>query len=301
MPFGRLLPSTGLGQTGIGTHVFDSAGGAIIALMEASAPTALVVATREDMILQAKRVIDAARERGVTLRLVGGLAVRFHCKSLEFCERDHGDIDLVGHRRDANRIASLFSTLGFGENMHVRLATEGRQLQFARECRHDGEWARCSGPSDDHIDVFLDTFKMEHALDLAGRLDLDGYTITVSDVLLTKLQMTALTEKDERDILTLLRDLELGAADAPGTIDVPYVARVCARDWGLFHDVEANLALLRRHLDAYALEPAVSQSVQSKLARLEAALEAEPKSRTWRLRAKIGTRRPWHDTVEEQE
>ncbi len=152
------------------------------------------------MVADARRIIDAAREQGLVLRLIGGLAVRFHCETLDFCERDHGDIDLVGHRRDATRIATLFATLGLEENVHVRLATGGRQLQFAREGRHKQEWAPYGQHNDDHVDVFLDTFKMDHTIDLTDRLDPEGYTITVSDVLLTKLQMARLNEKDERDI-----------------------------------------------------------------------------------------------------
>ncbi len=269
--------------------------------MNTPVPTELILATRADMIAEAERVIDAARGRGIVLRLLGGLAVRFHCQSLDFCERDHGDIDMVGHRRDAERIASLFTDLGFEEVVHVRQATGGRQLQFARECGLKEQWACYSRHDDDHIDVFLDTFKMDHAIDLSDRLDLDDYTITVSDVLLTKLQMANLNEKDDRDIFTLLQDLELGTADDPKAIDVPYIAQLCARDWGLFHDVELNLARLYKRLDAYAVEPGMRDQVRAKLARLEETIKAEPKSRTWRLRAKVGERRPWHETVEEQE
>jgi hypothetical protein len=269
--------------------------------MEGPVPLALILATREDMISESRRIIDSARERGLVLRLVGGLAVRFHCGSLDFCERDHGDIDLVGHRRDANKIARLFADLGFEEIVHVRIATDGRQLQFARECRHKDKWADYRQHEDDHIDVFLDTFKMDHAVDLADRLTLDDYTITVSDVLLTKLQMANLNEKDERDIFTLLQDLTLGTAADPGAIDVPYLARLCAHDWGLFYDVKLNLARLRGRLDTYALAPGESARVREGLTRLEEAIETEPKSRSWRLRAKIGTRRPWHETVEEQD
>jgi hypothetical protein len=269
--------------------------------MEATVPLDLILATREDKIAEAKRIIDAGREQGLVLRLVGGLAVRFHCESLDFCERDHGDIDLVGHRRDANRIAALFVGLGFEEVMHVRLATAGRQLQFARESPRKAAWARYDRDVDDHVDVFLDTFKMEHAIDLGERLDLEGYTITVSDVLLTKLQMVDLNEKDERDIFTLLLELELGTAADPGAIDVPYIARLCARDWGLYHDLELNLIRLEGRLDAYPLEPGVRDRVRKSLARLREALETEPKSRAWRLRARVGTRRPWHDLVEEQD
>jgi hypothetical protein len=269
--------------------------------MDAPAPLELILATREDMIGEAKRIIDAARTQGIVLRLLGGLAVRFHCASLDFCERDHGDIDLVGHRRDANRIATLFADLGFEEIVHARVATGGRQLQFARESRHKDEWARYGQHDDDHIDVFLDTFKMDHAIDLTDRLELEDYTITVSDVLLTKLQMANLNEKDERDIFTLLQDLELGTANDPGAIDVPYIAQLCARDWGLFHDVELNLAHLRERIGTYALDPGERDRVSTNLSRLEEAIEAQPKSHAWRMRARIGTHRPWHDTVEEQD
>jgi hypothetical protein len=269
--------------------------------MDAAPPLELVLATRAEKVAEAKRIIDAARTQGIVLRLLGGLAVRFHCESLDFCERDHGDIDFIGHRRDANRIASLFADLGFEEIVHVREATGGRQLQFACECRHDRDWAEYGGHLDDHIDVFLDTFKMDHAMDLSDRLELDEYTITVTDVLLTKLQMANLNEKDERDIFTLLQDLELGTSEDPGAIDVPYFARLCAQDWGLFHDVELNLGRLGERLDTYALDPAKRDRIRAKIERLQEAIETEPKSRAWRLRAKIGEHRPWHDTIEEQD
>ncbi len=189
----------------------------------------------------------------------------------------------------------------------MRMATDGRQLQFARECRHADEWARYRPHQDDHVDVFLDTFRMDHPVDLTDRLDPDGYTVTVSDVLLTKLQMAHLNEKDERDILALLLDLELGsvgrsgATGLPGVIDLSYIVRLCAHDWGLFHDVMSNLSLLRQSLDSYALDPGARDRVFEKLARLEQTIQAEPKSHVWRLRAKIGTHLPWHETVEEQQ
>ena len=43
------------------------------------------------------------------------------------------------------------------------------------------------------------------------RLGLDDYTVSVSDMLITKLLIAGLDEKDERDILTLLVDLESAA------------------------------------------------------------------------------------------
>jgi hypothetical protein len=236
--------------------------------------------------------------------LLGGLAARLYCRSLDFCERDHGDIDLIGHRHDAGRIEDLFMELGYQENRHVQMATEGRQLQFVRKCRHGDEWSEHRPHDEDHADVFLDTFKLEHAIDLSDRLELDDYAITASDVLLIKLQMARLEEKDERDVFALLQDLPLLAGGGPGdraAIDVAYLARLCAHDWGLYHDVQLNVTLLRSRLAAFGAHPEIEDRVQDALSVIESAIEAEPKPASWRMRARIGTRMPWRNTVEEQD
>ena len=49
-----------------------------------------------DLAAEARRIVDGARQRGVTLRLLGGLAIRQHCQALPFCERPYSDIDVVG-------------------------------------------------------------------------------------------------------------------------------------------------------------------------------------------------------------
>jgi hypothetical protein len=279
-------------------------------------PQPLILATRDEMIAEAKAIVDAARARGLVLRLLGGLAARLHCRSLDFCERDHGDVDLIGHRRDSRRIADLLAGLGYREDLHVLQATGGRQLQFRRPCRHGANWAQYQPHDEDHVDVFLDTFKMDHAIDLSERLHLDDYTISPTDVLLIKLQMARLEEKDERDAFTLLSDLELsevktesggaeggGTADQPGAgaVDVSYIARLCGENWGLYHDVVTNLANLQSRLGEYGVGPPVEDKVRAALARLEGAVEGEPKSTAWRLRAKVGTHLPWRNLVEEQE
>lgn len=255
-------------------------------------------ATRDAMVDEARRIVDAARERGVVLRLYGGLAVRAHCDVIVFCERDYSDVDMVGVRAQRKDIVLLFRALGFTENYHVSQATRGRQLQFVRPCPHgDGDARAHDG---DHIDVSLDTFKMDHEIDLRGRLELDDLTIPVSDQLLTKLQVFRPDEKDARDVLTLLKDLELTEDEAPGVIALSYVAARCADDWGLYHDVERNLQRVAALLPGYGLAEEDERRIHEGLARLRRAIEDAPKSLRWKLRAKVGERRPWHNDVEEQ-
>lgn len=260
----------------------------------------LTAATRSDMIVEARRIIDTARERGIVLRAFGGLAVRMHCQVVGFCERDYSDLDMVGLVRQFEQIVALTKELGYRENVLVGQATQYRQLQFFRRCEHVDARAHFFVHPDDHIDVFLDTFRMDHDIPLKDRLALDSYTISVTDTLLTKLQIYRLDEKDMRDILTLLKDLVLGDEDRPDVINVAYIAGCCARDWGLYHDVMTNLELCRERVGDYGLSTVDLERIQQNLGRLVAALEAAPKPLSWRARAKVGTRRPWHNELEEQ-
>ena len=252
------------------------------------------------MVSEARRIIDTAGERGIFLRLFGGLAVRIHCKALEFCERDYADLDMIGLARQRRQIFALMEELGYRENVFVAQATEGRQLQFYRECSHGDAQAHFFVHPDDHIDVFLDSFKMDHRIDLKERLGFERYTISVSDTLLTKLQIFHLNDKDVRDIVTLLKDLPLAEDDSSGAINVNYIAKRCAQDWGLYHDVTLNLGLCSKRASTCGLTAIEFSSVQDSIDRLTAALEQAPKSVSWRLRAKLGTRRPWHDEIEDQ-
>ena len=260
---------------------------------------ALKLAARADMIAEARDIIDLARERGVVLRLYGGLAVRAYCGVIEFCARDYSDLDMIGLKAQRVEVRELFAHLGFTEDYRVAQATMDAQLQFVRPCVHTNGDAQAH--LDDHVDVSLDTFKMDHQIDLKDRLGLDDYTISATDQLLTKLQVFRQEDKDVRDALTLFKDVELGEDEGPGRIGMASIARRCAADWGLHHDVQANLARCLEQVPRYALTAAEAARIGDGIARLQSALETEPKPLRWRARARIGERLPWHDPVEDQD
>lgn len=268
---------------------------------DAGGPTSAALAARRDMLAEAFEIIDTARERHVTLRLFGGLAVRTHCRALDFCERDYSDIDVVGRRREAAEIGRLFADLGFRENPSVRFATHNRQLQFFRECRHPDSTYHYFIHPDDHVDVFLDSFRMDHDVPLGDRLELEPYTISLTDVLLTKLQVTNVDEKDLQDIVTLLKDVPLGERDEPGVINVRHIAGLCAEDWGLHHDVVAALDKTLAALAGQDLDAGRRDRVRGAAESLLAVVDQAPKSRKWRRRARVGERKPWSNLVEGQE
>jgi hypothetical protein len=252
----------------------------------------------EGMLTEAHLIIDTARAQGVALRLLGGLAVREHCRETAFCERSYRDIDLVGLGSAAKAATAVLGGLGWDENRQVAMATMGRKRQFFRDCRHVAARGRAH---DDRIDLYLDAFRLHHSIDLRRRLDFEPYTVSTSDVLLVKLQRTEVNDDDLRDILTVVKDVaELGDDDAPHALNLRYIARLYAADWGLHHDVTRNIARCRRILDALAADRDMAR-VARRLDALEAALSAEPKGRRWRLRASLGERLAWHEPVDDVE
>jgi hypothetical protein len=250
------------------------------------------------MAAEGKALVDAARERGLTLRLVGGLAVRDHCEVLDFCSRDHSDLDMVSFSSTIVRLVAFFGDRGFSEDERARQASGGTQARFWRQCIHGaGSPIHVS----DHVDVFLDTFVMDHRIDLRPRLHIEPYTLSLADLLLTKLQIYESDLRDLRDAATILKDRPLGGEDVPGVINAGYIAQLCARDWGLCHDVRRNLSALGELIPALDLDPEDEARVEIARSRLEALLVETPKTYRWRWRARIGTRRAWHNEVEERD
>jgi hypothetical protein len=242
----------------------------------------------ENAVVESKRIIDEARARGVVLRLAGGLAVRQHCREFEFCERDYGDIDFVGLSQQSPAIIEIIEGFGYHENVHYTLTTGGMRLLFEKP------------GSTDHVDVFLDRLRMEHDIDLRGRLEIEENTISVSDILVTKLIITKMNEKDYRDIITIVKDLALGEEDAPKTINIKYIGALCAENWGLYHDVITTLDACADFMRQYHLGQETAQGVLKTLMLIREAIVTHPKSVRWKFRSHIGTRLAWRRDVELQ-
>jgi hypothetical protein len=175
---------------------------------------------------------------------------------------------------------------GYVENKSMTVSSGGTRLLFERP-----------GVTD-HIDVFIDRIDIEHVIDLKDRLDIDEDTVSISDLVILKLTITRLNEKDIRDIITMVKDLEVGRDDLPGTINFSYIAELCAKRWGLHHDVTTSLRRTIDYLPEFALPESESVKVAEKLKTIESAILEAPKSLKWRLRALIGERVSWRREIE---
>ena len=137
------------------------------------------------------------------------------------------------------------------------------------------------------------------SLDFASRLEFEPLTLTAADLLLAKLQVAEVNHKDLTDAAMLLIDHEPGDADGAGRLNAAYMSEVCAADWGLFTTAGDNLDALDRLAPELGLSVGESAALVERTAAVRERLEAAPKSRAWRLRAKIGRRKRWYETPEE--
>jgi hypothetical protein len=142
---------------------------------------------------------------------------------------------------------------------------------------------------------------MDHDVDVRARLDIDDYAISPVDTLIAKLQIGRINQKDVHDVIALVKDVPLREEDDDLSIDLPYLADVCAQDWGLYHDIATNLEVVLSRLDDYGLSDEEEARVYSRLAAMQEAIEDEQKSLRWRLRASVGQRVAWRREVEETE
>jgi hypothetical protein len=154
-----------------------------------------------------------------------------------------------------------------------------------------------TGDGVDHVDVFLGRFEMCHDIDLERRVDESHQALGATDLLLTKLQVVELNAKDVRDAGALLRCLEISEDDEPGTISVRRLGEVLGGDWGFYTTFGDNLERIPDEL--VELAPDEVPAVRECAGRIAEALVATPKTRGWRMRAKVGRRKRWYTLPDE--
>jgi hypothetical protein len=246
------------------------------------------------VLAEAGELMQLAARRSLTVRLVGSIAIRTHSPAqahllTELGRRPYRDIDLMAYSKQKRQIAALFEERGYVLDPAIRMAQEFGVKRFVYE--HPGSHIKA--------DVFFDELVMAHTVAFAGRLELDSPTITVTDLLLTKLQIHEFTANDLIDSIVLLAEHEVGPGGAD-MIDRDYIASIMRKDWGFCYTTQANLGKVADSLQEYpALPASTSGTVQDRVAELRDVIERAPKTQRWKLRARVGNRVKWYEDVEE--
>lgn len=233
-----------------------------------------------------------AEEQGIRLRILGSLAFRLHCPEnielFEKMQRDLTDVDFAAMHDQRKAIEDYLEGLGYEMDRDIQAATEGTRWFF---------WHPETGLG---VDVFFDELFFCHRIPFKGRLELDSPTIPLSDLMLEKMQIVEINPKDIKDALVLLLEHPIGSGDREA-IDGKYIADLLSGDWGFYYTVTTNLEKLKRlGLEYGALDDVQWQVVSERIDELEALIENEPKSRGWKLRAKVGTHKQWYQEVAEK-
>ncbi|HSL27704.1 MAG TPA: hypothetical protein VK900_00780 [Anaerolineales bacterium] len=238
-----------------------------------------------------RTILKASEEAGILLRVIGSLAFQMHCPRYGYLQaalgRAYTDIDFAAYGRQSKQIQGLLTSFGYGENREVFINSEGERAIF------DKPGAGL------HVDVFYEKLDFCHTIYWKDRLEIDSPTIPLAELLLEKMQIVKINEKDVIDTIMLLLEHPLGDDDDE-VINIKRVSKLCADDWGLWRTTTMNLDKVQQLAQGYeqlTLEQKakVMEQVQAALKRIE----SEPKPMAWKLRARVGDRLKWYKDVDE--
>jgi hypothetical protein len=217
------------------------------------------------------------------LRLLGGVAVRLRSAGLPAAlEREYKDLDFATTKKASGDVAQLLRSLGYDPHTAFNTMNSKERLLF-----FDDAHGR-------QVDVFVSSFRMCHEIPLERRLPAQADTVPLAELVLTKLQIVELNEKDVRDAVALF--VEHDVSDEDTGINGARIAELCGDDWGLWRTITRNLDSVGSHLPSYDVDRDLAAA---RLAALQERIEAAPKSRGWRLRDKVGERKRWYELPEE--
>jgi len=248
-------------------------------------------AERDKFENELKRIIKASDDAGVILRVIGSLAFQMHCPKFGYLQQAMGraytDLDFAAYSRQTTAIRALLKSMGYQDNQEVFIVSEGERAIFDKP------------EIGLHVDIFYEKLDFCHIIRWEGRLEVDAPSIPLAELLLEKMQIVQINEKDVIDTIMLLLEHPLGDIDRE-TINIQRVAELCANDWGLWRTTTMNLNKVRLLAQGYEQLKAphkkrVGEQVELALARLDEA----PKSMAWRLRSRVGDRVKWYKDVDE--
>jgi hypothetical protein len=241
-----------------------------------------------DPLPEALSLARGAAEAGLGLKLLGGLAVRVICPDFPPRQRAGQDMDFACLAKGRKNVVAYLERSGCQPDKRFNNLNGDRQMYF-------------NAPSGRPIDVMVDRLVMCHTLDFRPSFSSLPLTVDAIDVLLSKLQIFELNEKDAWDIFHLLSGVRVGTASDGATLDADRFARLLGADWGWWRTVTGNLAKLPglaaekpQLLPAGAPFDPLAQARQ-----LEEVAQQAPKGVKWKLRANVGDRVRWYELPEE--
>jgi hypothetical protein len=240
------------------------------------------------------RLLKIGASRALTLRISGSLAVRMcSAESAQLLDllgrRPLRDIDYWGYSKEQTQLETMFEEQGYLADPTIKQAHEWgvKRLIYQHPDTHI------------KIDVFMDELVMAHTIEFKNRLEITSSTVSVADLILSKLQIHEITENDLIDLIVLFTEYGYDGGDRDG-IDLGYITDRLRKDWGFCYTALDNLAKCQEAITRYpALPTGLGTRARQRLATMREHVESAPKTSRWKLRARIGTRARWYEEVQE--
>jgi hypothetical protein len=269
--------------------------------------SAVTIETSE-FLAESLALVEAANKRNITLRILGGFAIYIHSDKCLECRRlqlnlgrlgvgkpAFTDLDLAAYNKQWNDVKGFLEKERKLKPDRMSNALYGRnRLIFFHPVANFP------------IDVFFDKLEFSHTVSFGefkknGRLELDYPVLNLADLLLEKLQIHQINRKDLIDILVLLLGHEVSPEKKEDCIDAGYVAGILSDDWGFWYDASNNLALTRELGRQLVSEQKIPQEgwqiVSNRLNQLDEIIGKREKTPRWKVREKVGTKKPWYTEV----
>ena len=245
----------------------------------------------EAFLSEGKRITEAAQQQGIIMRVMGPLALHYYfpdqidlyAKLERLGDRYFTDIDYASYGKTRKKMIDFMKSMGYECDLQTMMVSgKTRHIYYA-------------GPVP-MIDVFFDELNYCHKVEYEGRLELDPWSVTLADILLQKLQIVEINDKDLKDIEFLFVAAEMGEDDEQ-KINMAHVAKRFADDWGFWYTgTQLNLPKVKTHCEQVpALTPEMRERIKAQTDKLLARVEAEPKTKGWNKRAKKGTSKVWYN------
>jgi len=246
----------------------------------------------EDFLEEARRLIEEGKKQGIILRVMGPIALHFHFPEYvdlyrrmeRLGNRVFTDIDFASYGKCRGKIVPFFQMHGYElEKRAAMLSGNTRHIYF--------------GSRVPMIDVFFDQLAYNHPIDYRGRLEIHPYCVSLTDLLLQKLQIVQINDKDLKDAMLLLLAATVGELEA-GKINHRYLAKLMSDDWGFYYTSTMNLAKVKMAVDQVSVLTDQHRGlIREQVDDIVRHIENVPKSRKWKGRAKVGTKKPWYNEV----
>jgi hypothetical protein len=257
-------------------------------------------APADDPLEEAVVLARGAADAGLGLKLLGGLAIRVLCPGFPPRLRAGQDMDFACLSKGRKNVVAYLEQCGCEPDRRFNNLNGDRQMYF-------------TSPAGRPVDVMVDRLAMCHTLDLRPSFGVLPLTVDAVDLLLSKLQIVELNEKDARDIVHLLSGVPVREGAKPAGrhageagagepwIDAERFSKLLGADWGWWRTVTGNLAKLPALVAEKPglVPPGQHLDPLAQARRLLEFAESAPKGMKWKLRANVGDRVRWYELPEE--